>query len=56
MANILNIFNQFPKNYDLTILQTFFAKPFKQENGKWTKPSLSLVAKDNNTGKKRMRN
>lgn len=52
MANILNIFNQFPKDYNLTILQTFFAKPYKQDNGKWTKPTLSLVAKDNNTGKK----
>ena len=50
--NTLNIFNQFPQDYDLTILQTFFAKGAKQDNGRWSTPSISMVAKDNNTGKK----
>lgn len=52
MANILNIFNTYPKGHDLTILQTLYSRPYKMENGKWAKPAISLIAKDNITGKK----
>ena len=51
---MLNFFSDYPEGYNLTILQTNFIKATKKENGKWTEPVLLLVAKDNNTGKKKI--
>ena len=50
MANILNIFNEFPKGSNLTIVNTLFNKPKKNKDGKWGTPSIDLIAKDLDTG------
>ena len=48
----LGLFAEYPEGYDLTILQTLYAKATKMDNGKYSKPSLTIVAKDNNTNEK----
>lgn len=50
MANILNIFNEFPKGSNLTIINALFNKPKKNKDGKWGTPSIDLIAKDLDTG------
>lgn len=51
MANILNIFNDYPKGYDLTLVNTIYHKPQKI-NDTWRNPCLTMIAKDNHTGEK----
>ena len=46
------MFNKYPEGYDLTILDTRYRYPRLGENGKYDKGSITLVAKDNTTGKK----
>lgn len=42
----------YPKGADLTLLNTTFIRPTKQENGKYTDPIIDILYKDNKTGKK----
>ncbi len=48
----LGLFAEYPEGYDLTILQTLYTKATKMDNGKYSKPSLTIIAKDNNTNEK----
>ena len=49
---MLNFFSDYPEGYDLTMVQTSFIKARKNERGKWLPSVLTMVARDNNTGKK----
>lgn len=42
----------FPVGSDLTLLNTIYKYPSKQDNGKWDKGAITLVYKDNLTGNK----
>lgn len=46
------MFNKYPEGYDLTIMDVDYNFPEPDANSKWDKGSITLVAKDNNTGKK----
>lgn len=43
---------RYPKGSDITVIDVRYAFPEKKDNDKWTKGSLTIVAKDNVTGKK----
>ena len=49
--NTLKIGN-YPAGYDLTLLNTIYHYPKKDNNGKWTTGSIDLIIKDNVTGEK----
>lgn len=40
----------YPKGYDLSLLNTIYHYPAKQANGKWSKDALDLIVRDNQTG------
>ena len=42
----------YPPGYDLTLLNTIYHYPHKDNDGKWTKGSIDLIIKDNVTGDK----
>lgn len=42
----------FPVGSDLTLMNTIYKYPSKQDNGKWDKGAITLVYKDNLTGEK----
>lgn len=46
------MFDKYREGSDLTIMNTIYHYPKKQEDGKWSKGSLDIIAKDNKTGKK----
>lgn len=46
------MFDRYREGSDLTIMNTIYHYPKKQEDGKWTKGSIDIIAKDNKTGKK----
>lgn len=53
MEQKLDLFNEYPEGYDMTILQTLYHKPHKDFNtGHYTEPYLTIVAKDNIKGTK----
>ena len=45
------LIGQYPKGYDLVLLNTIYHYPQK-ENGKWTTGAIDLIIKDNVTGEK----
>lgn len=48
-----NLIANYPKGSNLTILNAVYDRPEKdEETGKWIKDSITIVYKDNNTGKK----
>lgn len=46
------MFNNYREQSDLTIMNTIYNRPKKLEDGKWTKGSIDIIAKDNTTGRK----
>lgn len=47
------MFNKYPEGYDLTILDARYTYPrFNQETNKYTNGSMTLIARDNITGRK----
>ena len=50
------LFKDYPEGYDLTLMNTVYRYPRKnEETGKWDDGSIDLVVKDNHTGKKFVR-
>ena len=45
----------YPQGSDLTLMNTIYQHPKKQEDGKYTKPVMSLLYKDNITGQKHIK-
>lgn len=43
----------YEKGFDLTLLNTVYIPRHRKEDGKWTKPIITLVYKDNTTGEKK---
>lgn len=49
----LEMLKRFPIGSNLTILDSIYRRPIKDEStGKWSKPSMTIVYKDNITGRK----
>lgn len=46
------MFNNYKPGADLTIINTIYNYPKKQDNGKWDKGSIDIIAKDNKLGRK----
>ena len=46
------MFDKYPAGYDLTLLDCRYTYPKLKENGKWDNGHITLIAKDNVTGKK----
>ena len=42
----------YPKGYDLSLLNTMYHYPSKQSDGKYSNDSIDLIIKDNITGDK----
>ena len=40
----------YEKGSDLTLINTIYIPQYKKENGKWEKPKITLIYKDNKTG------
>ena len=43
---------KYPIGSDITVMDVRYSYPEKNENDKWTKGAITIVAKDNTTGKK----
>lgn len=46
------MFNNYKPGADLTIINTIYNYPKKQDNGKWDKGSIDIIAKDDKLGRK----
>ena len=46
------IIGQYPKGYPLSLLNTIYHYPKKDDNGEWQPGAIDLIIKDNNTGEK----
>ena len=42
----------YPDGYNLSLLNTIYHYPFKDNNNKWNPDAIDLIVKDNNTGEK----
>ena len=51
---ITTLFKNCPEGSNLTILNTIYHSPRKLDNGKWTDGAITLIAKDLDTGKKKI--
>lgn len=46
------LIGQYPKGYPLSLLNTIYHYPKKDNNGQWQPGAIDLIIKDNNTGEK----
>ena len=48
----MSLIKGYPKGSDLTIMNTMYRYPCKQDDGKYSNGSMTIIYRDNETGKK----